>query len=67
MHALHAARHNKVPVVIIAEDTDVFILGLAFNSWITVPLYQMFGKARKKLYDLHKVAAVVVKMFANHS
>ena len=57
LHAAHAGVNEQAPIIILAEDTDVFIPSLAFHSKIQVPLYQLFGKARHKLYDIHKVVA----------
>lgn len=57
LHASHAAKKNKCPIVIVSEDTDVLVLSLACNNQLKVPLYQLFRKSRKKLYDIHKIAA----------
>ena len=39
LHALHAARNGYRSVVISSEDTDVFILCLAFKSFIPATIY----------------------------
>ncbi len=39
-HAAHAARSGVKCVIITAEDTDVFILGIAFSPRIQAPLFQ---------------------------
>ena len=43
LHALHAANSGSKAVIIIAEDTDVMILSLAFNKEIPSFLYQKSG------------------------
>ena len=48
-------------VVICAEDTDAFVLTLAFHDKIRVPLYQKCGnKARSRIVDITEVAAKIV-------
>ena len=43
-----------------SEDTDVFIMSLAFHDKIGAPLFQKCGmKTRKRLIDIWKVAATV--------
>ena len=47
--------------MICAEDTDAFVLTLAFHDKIRVPLYQKCGnKARSRIVDITEVAAKIV-------
>ena len=60
LHAVHAAREGYQSVVICAEDTDVFIMCLAFHDKIGAPLFQKCGtRTRSRLVDIRKVAATV--------
>lgn len=46
--------------MICSEDTDVFIMTLAFQDQIGVPLFQKYGtRTRTRLVDIMKVAATV--------
>jgi hypothetical protein len=58
-HAAHASEcHNKT-IILVAEDTDVFILCLAFNDKIQSSLYQKHkSNTRTCFIDIDKVAAV---------
>ena len=57
-HATHAAREGYQAVVICSEDTDVFIMSLAFHDKIGASLFQKCGtKARRSVVDITKVAA----------
>ena len=59
-YANHAAREGYQTVVICAENTDVFLLSLAFHDRIGVPLYQKCGnKARSRIVDIMEVAAKI--------
>lgn len=59
LHAVHAAREYEA-VVICSEDTDVFILCLAFHDRIGKPLFLKCGtKTRRRIVDIRKVAATV--------
>ena len=52
LHATHAANEGYQAVVICPEDTDVFIMSLAFHDKIGVLLFQKCGtKTRKR--NLH--------------
>ena len=42
-HTVHAARKSYENVVICADDTDVFIMCLAFHDKIGAPLFQKYG------------------------
>jgi len=47
-------------VVICSEDTDVFIMLLAFHNAIGVPLFQICGtKIRKRVIDVKEVGSGV--------
>ena len=60
LHAAHAAREGYEAVVICSEDTDVFILALAFQDKISAHLFQRCGtRTRKRLVDIKKVAATL--------
>ncbi len=59
-HATHAAREGNQAVVICSEDTDVFIMSLAFHDKIGASLFQKCGtKARRRVVEITKVAATV--------
>lgn len=58
-HAVHATRECEA-VVICLEDTDVFIMCLAFHDKIGAPLFNRCGtKTRRRMVDIRKVAAAV--------
>ena len=60
LHATHAAREGYQAVVICSEDTDVFIMSLAFHDKIGAPLFQKCGtKTQRRVVDIRKVAATV--------
>ena len=60
LHDAHAAREGYQAVVICSENTDVFIMYLAFHDKIGVPLFQKCGtRTRTRLVDIMKVAATV--------
>ena len=60
LHAGHAAEAGFEAVVICSEDTDVFVLCLAFSDQIHVPLFQKSGtQTRTKLIDIGKIAAAI--------
>ena len=60
LHAAHALAEGFPAVVICAEDTDVFILCLAFNDQIDAPLFKKCGtRNRTRLVDITKVAASI--------
>ena len=50
LHALHAARNGYRSVVISSEDTDVFILCLAFKSFIPATIYVKCGTQARTRY-----------------
>lgn len=60
LHAAHAAEEGYKSVVICSEDTDVFIMCLAFHDKIGAQLFQRCGtKTRTRIVDVTKVAASV--------
>jgi len=57
LHAAHAAKDGFQAVVICSEDTDVFIMLLAFHETIGVPLFQKCGtKIRKRIIKQYSAA-----------
>ena len=59
LHATHAANDGCQAVVICSEDTDVFIMLLAFHDAIGVPLFQKCStKIRKRVIDIKKLVLV---------
>ncbi|CAM4534943.1 unnamed protein product [Leuciscus chuanchicus] len=57
---LHAAREGYQSIVICSEDTDVFIMSLAFCDKIEAPLFLKCGtRTRTRLVAIRKVAATV--------
>ena len=60
LHASHAVRECYEAVVICSEDTDVFILGQAFQDKISAHFFQRCGtKTWKRLMDIKKVATTL--------
>lgn len=60
LHAAHAAAAGYTEIVICSEDTDVFILCLAFSEQINVPLFQRCGtQTRTRLVDIGKISSAV--------
>lgn len=60
LHAAHAAGEGYQAVVIRSEDTDVFIMSLAFHDKIGAPLFQKCGTStRRRVVDIRTVAATV--------
>ena len=56
VHAAHAAEEGCSAVVIIADDTDVLVLCLAFSADISCPLFQKCGtKKRVRFLDITKL------------
>ena len=50
LHALHAGKSGYKAVVIIAEDTVVLILCLAFSKDISCPIYQKCGTQNRTTF-----------------
>ena len=62
LHAAHAANEGYDAMVISSEDTDVFVLLLAFYENINAGLFQKCGtRTHTKLVDIGKVSASVGK------
>ena len=59
LHAAHAANDGCQTVVICSEDTDVFIMLLAFHDAIGVPLFQKCSTKIRKSYRHQKVGSGV--------
>ena len=58
LHAAHAEGYKAI--IIVSEDTDVFILSLAFCQDIQACIYQKCGKqTRTRLIDISKIASAV--------
>lgn len=58
LHAAHAASAGFQSIVLVAEDTDVFLISLAFSTDIDASLYLKCGtRARISYVDIKKVAA----------
>ena len=59
-HASHASQHGYHSVIIVSEDTDVFILCLAFCTRLSCQMYQKSGtQARVKYIDITKISAAI--------
>ena len=59
-HASHAASEGYQVVVICSEDTDVFIMSLAFQDRIGAQLFQKCGtRTRKRIVDIQKIADAI--------
>lgn len=57
LHAVHCANAGSSAVVIVSEDTDVFILCVAFSGYVACPLYLKSGSHTRVQYvDIKKVA-----------
>ncbi len=62
LHARLAACEGYHAVVICSEDTDVFIMSLAFHDMIGASPFQFRSvgtKTRRRIVDISKVAATV--------
>ena len=60
LHAAHCAKSGFSEVVIVSEDTDVFVLCVAFSSKIACPIYMKSGtKTRIQYTDIQKVATII--------
>ena len=59
-HAADAGNEGYTSVLIASEDTDVFIMCLAFQDKIKACLYQKCGtRARNKIVDIKRVVLTV--------
>ena len=60
LHAAHAVAEGYSAIVICSEDTDVFILCLAFSERLNVPLFQKCGtQSRTRLVDITSVSSAL--------
>ena len=60
LHAAHAVEEGYEGVVVCSEDTDVFIMALAFHDKIEASLFQKCGtKTRTRVIDIRKVAGTL--------
>ncbi len=60
LHAKRAAREGYKSVVIGSEDTDVFVMALAFQDVIGIPLFQKCrNRTRTRLIYITKIATSV--------
>ena len=60
LHATHAAEEGYEGVVVCSEDTDVFIMALAFHDKIRASLFQKCGtRTRTRVTDVRKPAATL--------
>ena len=54
-HAQHAAHTGSAAIILVADDTDVFLLALAFFDQIAAPLFQKCGTSARTYYiDINK-------------
>ena len=57
LHAYHAGRNGSEDILICSDDTDVFVLCLAFNSFINLTVYMKCGtQTRTKYVNITHVA-----------
>ena len=60
LHAAHAARSRYMVVVVASEDTDVFLLCLAFKCFIPASMYAKCGtQTRTRYVSISSVAGAV--------
>ena len=50
LHAAHAARSRYMVVVVASEDTDIFLLCLAFKCFIPASMYAKCGTQTRTRY-----------------
>ena len=56
LHAYHAGRNGFSTVVISSDDSDVFVLALAFKSFVPCSVYIKYGtQARTRYFDITHV------------
>ena len=59
LHSAHAAMSGFEAVVIVSDDTDVFLLSIAFQNEITASLYWKGGtQARVKYIEIQKITRI---------
>ena len=60
LHAKHASDQGYTSVIVVSEDTDVFVLLIAFAKDIPASLYQKRGTSTRVRYlDIGKLRAVL--------
>ena len=60
LHAKHASNQGYTSVIVVSEDTDVFVLLIAFAKEIPASLYQKRGTSTRVRYmDIRKLMAVL--------
>ena len=60
MHAKHASDHGYTYVVVVSEDTDVYVLCIVFEKDIKGSFYQKRGtKTRTRYLDIKQVRTVL--------
>ena len=60
LHAKHASDQGYTSVIVVSEDTDVFVLLIAFAKEIPASLYQKRGTSTRVRYmDIRKLRAVL--------
>ena len=60
LHAVHCSTAGSNAVVVVSEDTDVFVLCVSFSSQVPCPLYVKCGsKTRTQYFDVKKVAQML--------
>ena len=68
LHATHAVEEGYEGVVVCSEDTDVFIMALAFKDKIEASLFQKCGtKPEQGLFISGKSLVLLALTFAGHS
>ena len=59
LHSAHAAMSGFEAVVIVLDDTDVFLLSIAFQNEVTASLYWKGGtQARVKYIEIQKITRI---------
>ena len=60
MRAVHCSTTGSSAVMVVSEDTDVFVLCVSYSSQVLCPLYVKCGsKTRTQYFDVKKVAQML--------
>ena len=60
LHAKSAAENRKEAVVIVCEDTDVFVLGVSCADQFSIPIYQKRGTQNRTRYvNISNIARIL--------
>ena len=60
MHAVHCSTTGSSAVVVVSEDTDVFVLCVSYSSQVPCPLYvKCCSTTRIQYFDVKKVAQML--------